>query len=179
MKVELTPADVARIYGKRLFAIPSKGPQEVVNATVLPEKVAAPVAKPIEKEPSLPAFTWKGKPTQRVVFIMNQEEFTDRELTELLKKIVRSIKLPLEEAGFGIVNRKPVEEDFADIPVRFAVVLDDSLNPSGINPLRLGDKFIVFGKRLSLLANDQGHKKALWDRLQEMMNEINPGNDAG
>ena len=89
-------ATVRNLYGNVLYMTP----EDPTADQAKPDKVQE------EKKEAISAVVWKEKAASRILFIIREDEFRNKELTSLLKKIVASIEIPFEEAGFWCVERK-------------------------------------------------------------------------
>ena len=199
--IELNYDDLQGLYGDKLYVLPEdpgvsqpspKPPMEEKSEAKEPvSKVAATeqsepqeVDPPQQVQPKVPAkpandglneagqITWRPKPTSKVLFILHQEELRNKELTELLKKIVQSIEIPFESAGFGIVKGLPELKQFHGMPNPFGVVFDHVLNPSGDNPVEVEGGRLYFTHKLDELKDNRDYKRALWEFLKEIKSSI-------
>lgn len=183
--MNFTPKDLERLYGERIFILPDvlKGeagyeesvqaaeeetPQETVEAT----STETPAQESMKQEAEPPVIEWKPKDNSKVLFVLRPKEFTDRSLTNLLKKIVEAMKIPFSDAGFGIMREIPSETDWEAMPNQFAIIFDEAANFSRQNPLIYKDKEIHFAPKLAQLNGNREAKKELWDRLQGIMEKI-------
>ena len=189
---QLQAEDVVRLYGDRFYvvsdedvAVTAEAPAETRATTpevaevgeTSPEK---PAEKPVEKtaekpteaeeaakvEEKDPGIIWRPKETSKVLFILHQSELKDKELTDLLKKIVQSIEIPFESAGFGIIVGEVRAEDFQAMPNPMGVIFDQSLNNTNENPAGIDGKTIWFTHRLAELKDNRDYKLALWESLK-------------
>ncbi len=189
MSMELQHEDLRALYGEHFYVVPGGAEKETdtgekpeekavekeevtenASAPVAPQEIAPPTEK---KQPqSEGAITWRPKPTSKVLFILHQEELRNKELTELLKKIVQSIEIPFESAGFGIVKGLPELKQFHGIPNAFGVVFDHVLNPTGDNPVEVEGGQLYFTHRLAELQDNRDYKRALWEQLKLIKSKI-------
>lgn len=126
-----------------------------------------------EHVPPTGAIHWRPKPDSKVLFVLHQAEIRDTELAGLLKKIVQSIGIPFEAAGFGIIREgKPNRADFLGMPNPYAVVFDDSLAPEGQLHIESDGKDIFFTANLARLNDDQSAKRTLWEHLKTIKSKL-------
>jgi hypothetical protein len=135
-------------------------------ADLYPEKIYT------MRKPVVEAVAWKLKPGTRALFVMHEDEFKNKTLTDLLRKIVLSINLPAEMAGFGVIRKGASAVEFTDFPGNIAVVFDDSLNTGATNPMDMADKRIYFSRKLAQLTNSEPDKRLLWANLKEIKKQL-------
>ncbi len=123
-------------------------------------------------------LTWRPKPQSQVLFILHASELGNRELTDLLKKIVASIEIPFDAAGFGVITGEINAADFRDMPNPYGVVFDNGLIFGDTNPTKvpggqnIEEGTLYFTHRLAELKDDRELKKALWEQLQEIQQKL-------
>jgi hypothetical protein len=190
MEMQFTPADIARLYGGRLYVIRERGEAQATPKTpspAVPEteaekpaekpvrkaKTTAPEAQPEVKQetaPSTPALTWKLKnDSPKVIFMLPEIEFGNKQLTELLRKIVVASQVPTDDVGFGVIHHKPSAADLAAMPAPYGFLLDDSMSPFPANVAEIEGRKIWVAKKLSLMAKDDSLKADLWRMMKEFM----------
>ncbi len=188
--MELKAEDLQRLYGDWIFVIPGDEAESGVNtyqgtetASPLPpaEKAATPSegassAHPAPEESTQLSPTgkliWRPKPASKVLFILHQSELKQKDLTDLLKKIVESIKIPFEAAGFGVITGDINSADFANMPNPFGVVFDSSIRYGDSNPTQANGGDLYFTYKLAELSEDRNKKKELWGQLQEIQAKL-------
>ena len=144
MELEFNSFDVRNLYGGKFYSLEA-GPGSI---------------------------EWKIKPESKVFFILNQGEFSDKSLTELLKKIVTSIGLKTDQVGFGLIKGRPKMEDFYDFPGNYGVVFGREFLS---NNEYLQDNFgttLYFATSLRDLENTKLYKTQLWEFLQTVKEKI-------
>lgn len=181
------PDDIARLYGERIYIIRKPGESMPAGKVTTPtpeerEVIAAVMEqssltdKPAEEEnvaPRDPAITWMLRnDSPKVIFMIPEKEFTNKPLTELLRKIVVASQVATEDTGFGIIKGKPVPSDFDSMPAPYGFFLDESLNPFGSSPVMHEGKQIWFAKRLGQMAKDDTLKAELWKMMKEFMQKL-------
>ncbi len=187
MEMQFTSADIARLYGTRLFVIRDRGASPVPPVESLPtqKEPEVPSEKPVTKAkskaaetpavqqpeaPATPSISWKLKNDQpKVIFMLPELEFSNKQLTELLRKIVVASQVPTEDVGFGVLHRKPSVEELAEMPAPYGFLLDDTLNPFSTPVAEANGKRIWVAKRLSLMAKEESLKAELWRMMKEFM----------
>lgn len=171
--------DVVRLYGSTIYRLgnetpiitPTSGLVEAENPT-LPTPQQEPEKPQPEKVAATPGIVWRLKETSKMLFVLHQDEFKDKALTELLKKIVESLKIPFEAAGFGMITGTVNPSEFDTMPKDIAVVFDrDLLGPSS-NPRTVAVGEVYFTHKLALLANDQAYKRELWNYLKQVQSKL-------
>jgi DNA polymerase III psi subunit len=163
---------LASLYGPSILLMDPVVEQPIApiaNPVVLEgkEKKQSP-AEATETKPKTSGITWKPKPGSKILFVLQAEEFKDKELGELLKKIVESLEIPLEFAGFGMISGEISMEEFEAMPTQYAVVFDQQLASVAPNPVVHAGKSIFFSQSLRILSSDTNSKKALWGYLKEV-----------
>ncbi len=91
----LTEADVARLYGKKIFRI-------------------------VDDEGG--TITWRNKPAGKVTFFLSRAEYTNEAYTKLVKSVVDALGIAPDAVGFGMVDGKPPLEAFFQMPTIFGLV---------------------------------------------------------
>ncbi len=139
------------------------------------EKAPA-TAQPVAETPAAdakPGITWRVKPTSKVLFIISAEEWSNKVLLELLKKIVASLGLPFELAGFGLINGPVQASEFEQMPQKYGVVFDADVLPFTNNPSSFAQNEVFFSHKLNLLQDDKQMKMELWGYLKQLKEIIN------
>lgn len=193
--MNLIPEDLQRLYGDRFYMVPGdlpgsdENPDDKVEQEGGKVSAAAPTATGDQggttnesSAPQRPSPTgkliWRPKPTSQVLFILHQAELKEKELTDLLKKIVESIKIPFDAAGFGVLTGEVNESDFQEMPNPYGVVFDHSLKFGNDNPIlvegapEIDRGTLYFTHKLSELKDDRELKKVLWGHLQEIQKKL-------
>ncbi|MDX1906285.1 MAG: hypothetical protein SF053_04565 [Bacteroidia bacterium] len=162
MPVFLSPADVLRLYGDRIFIVPDeKGVSipEPVRNTLVPEPVVtipqAPAAAPapVQEDPLTVlgkiGVEWKMKPQATLALILPEATFNDRALTGKLREWIVSAGIDTASVGFGVI--KPVLTTLADMPVPKGLIFGGPATtlPS---PARVQDQLFIFLPSLESLA---------------------------
>jgi hypothetical protein len=182
-----TPESISLLYGETFYIVPSEevnqkpvalasqpkaAPIKEAIVTEVPEK---PVAPKVEEkvivtatQPIRPGIQWKGKPTAKMMFILQQVEFKDPVLVEFLKKIVEALGIPFDAAGFGVISGPVHLSEFEAMPIRYGVVFDGDLWMSPNMATSFGDNEVFFSMRLAYLQNDPESKRQLWGYLKNL-----------
>lgn len=171
----LAAADV-EVRSKEKITTPSASPENVPTSQPLPqEKVtpneqSAPLSPETVAVPSAqkPGITWRTKPASKMLFILQQTEIKDPILAEFLKKIVESIGIPFDSAGFGIINGPVNLREFEGMPNRYGVVFDADLWNEPNVATTFGDREVFFAPRLAFLQDDADSKRQLWGYLKNL-----------
>lgn len=180
---------IALLYGETFYIVPDSSPASEltsVNAVgVNPEASSLPStqetdAAPHHQEPEppnpvvappssqQPGIHWRPKPTSKMLFVLQQTELKDSLLTDFLKKIVASVEVPFEEAGFGIIHGPVHLKEFEQMPHRYAVVFDNDIWKRPDALATLGSNQVFFTKRLAYLQQDADAKRELWAYLKQL-----------
>lgn len=153
-------------------------PAQLRQAPTPPETRQAPSppktlhSQPASRPQAAPSpVRWRLKENSRVLFILHKEEMKDKALTALLKKIVASIELPFEAAGFGTITGPYSPPDLAPLPHEYAVVFDDRFADMQ-DPLQLDGGIVYFSHQLGTLTDNRGYKKALWEKLKQIRSKL-------
>lgn len=120
-----------------------------------------------------PGIEWKVKPTSKVLFVIRNDEWTDKALLEFLKKIVASLEFPTEWAGFGLITGPVNAWEFEQMPQENAIVFDAHLIAFNENPQQYGSREAFFSSRLGLLQDDVQGKRELWNYLKLLKEKFN------
>lgn len=172
--MKLGNEDIKRLYGDVFYI----AKEDFVNGKGEPQpemdEIKTVPSENIEKEELVPTgcINWRPKANSQVLFILHQKELKEKELTDLLKKIVQSIEIPFEAAGFGILTDTPNEADLDELPNQFGVVFDLSLNYSEQNPVDTKNGKLFFAATLSQLQNDRQAKMELWSQLKSIKEKL-------
>lgn len=124
------------------------------------------------QRPAVEPVAWKLKPGSKALFVLHEDEFRNKTLTDLLRKIVMSINLPTEMAGFGVIRKGMTEVDFSAFPCSLAVVFDDTLPGAGAGKRTEGENTVYFTKRLAQLSSSDADKRQLWQNLKEIKSQL-------
>lgn len=129
--MHLTPEDVKRLYGARLYLLPEDQAALPADSPAA-ETTQAPSVEPTPPDsPAVPdpqrflagsAIDWKMKPNANLALVLTQAEFDTRELTALLKQAVLNAGVNVARIGFGIYEAEAESWDFGSMPVEVAVI---------------------------------------------------------
>jgi len=186
--MKLSPADIKRLYGDKLFILPEPEKTEAVAEPVQEAKeetVEVPIAVPsveavVEevKEEATPVIdlsplqsgqqpVWKMKPGARLALILHKSEFSNKALTTLLKESMIKAAIDLKQIGFGVVEDNASSLDLSEMGVSFAV-LCNKLGGKLSSPVEMNGKKIWLSPKLAE-ANAEAAAKA---ELETIMKEI-------
>jgi len=109
--MQLSPSDILRLYGKKLFILEEKEQSTSPNEQEVkrPQIAATEPAKEVDavQAPSLfssgAPVIWKMKPEAKLALILHKSEFTNRELTGLLKASLVKAGINPALVGFGVI----------------------------------------------------------------------------
>ncbi|MEZ4850599.1 MAG: hypothetical protein R3B93_18685 [Bacteroidia bacterium] len=139
MKLDLS--DIQRLYGPVLFVMEEKemetvSPQNEALSENPPQALESIEPKPESKpqKPATPAellkgsaVNWKLKKNSTLAFVMDEQEFKNRDLTGFLKQAIEKAKVPAQEVGFGIIDNQADSWDFSNLPVNQVWVFGTSV----------------------------------------------------
>jgi DNA polymerase III psi subunit len=161
--------DVLQLYGPKLYRV---GHEEIQVQTPLSPAVELPVETKTTQAPvaqaaeATPGIAWRLKTTApKILFVLQASEFHNKELTELLKKIVESLKIDTAYVSFGAIAGPISMAELDRMPAAIAVVFDQSLF-QGENPQPVAAGEVYFSHSLASLAQDNTLKRSLWDYLK-------------
>lgn len=182
MIMELKPADIMQLYGDKFFIVPGDGGKSAQTAaapsTLVKEAIpeVVPTDSPAQVEPakSAPSIKWGLKPDSRVIFIFTMVEKANPDLTELLKKIVDSLGIPTDHAGFGFITGEDIEGDLEIIPGKFGIVFGKHFNKRSAseNPAPFNGIPVFFAHSLEALSENREFKLELWNYLKSIQPNI-------
>lgn len=195
MKIELNPEDVKLLYGDHIWLVPENKdiPEHENEGKELTSKVVAPQTeaeshaeadkasetpslekKPEKKEAETsaePGIRWIPKADSRVLFVLQNDEMKNKALTALLRKIVESLDIPFEAAGFGVIDSSPQTADWEAMPNPIGVVFDRDLAFTE-NPFFYGERELYFAWSLAELEADREKKMELWGYLKTVKERL-------
>ena len=133
--MDFSQQDLRRLYGKQFFLIPEelegqKTPIQEPKANISSEETLP--NQPEEVAPKLPdwlgdqAIDWKLKPQARVAFVLQESEFTNRDLTTFFKGKVVEAHIDLKEIGFGVLPPAAAGWNFSDSPVPLVLLCQEA-----------------------------------------------------
>jgi DNA polymerase III psi subunit len=167
--------DVHQLYGPKLYRVGSEDmqAQALLDPPVAPRLEATPIQTPVVETPAATSgITWRLKATSpRILFVLQAEEFRNKELTELLKKIVESLKIDTDLVSFGSIGGPISLAELQAMPAPIAVIFDQSL-AQGQNPQPVAAGDVFFSHPLADLAQDNTLKRLLWDYLKQVQPKL-------
>ncbi len=176
--IKLDIHDVLNLYGPAIYRVGN----EVFEVAEPIQPIVAPATSPTPADPTpttqvtTPAatsgITWKLKKTPpKVLFVISAEEFNNKELTDLLKKIVESLGIPTDFVSFGSIGGQISLPELDAMPAPFAVVFDQVLAGAG-NPVQVAAGEVFFTHPLAALSTDNGLKRVLWEYLKQVQSKL-------
>lgn len=167
--------DVLQLYGPKLYRVGSEDMQvqAPLDPPAAPRQEATLTQVPADQAPAATSgITWRLKPTPpRILFVLQAEEFRNKELTELLKKIVESLKIDTDLVSFGSIGGPISLAELQAMPAPIAVLFDQSL-AEGQNPQPVAVGEVFFSHPLADLAQDNTLKRLLWDYLKQVQSKL-------
>ncbi|MEM6802029.1 MAG: hypothetical protein AAF696_11540 [Bacteroidota bacterium] len=179
--MKLSSADIRRLYGEKLFILAEKeaSPTEEVAEVPKPEVKEAPAIVPPKKEP-LPdlsplkgdqAIIWKMKAGAKLALILHKSEFSNRELTSILKNAIVKAGIDPAWVGFGVIAEEGKALKLTDMSVNLALICD-TFEGSLPSPAMFENKKIWLSANLSLIAKNPAMLADLEASLGELAKEI-------
>ena len=189
--MKLSPADIKRLYGDKLFILPEpEKPQTVVETVqetkeetqevaavpaveAVVEEVKEEVAPVIDLSPlqSGQQPVWKMKPGARLALILHKSEFSNKTLTTLLKESMLKAAIDLKQIGFGVIEDNVSSLDLSQMGVPFAV-LCNKLGSNLSSPVEMDGKKIWLSPRLAEANADAAAKTELETIMKEIAREV-------
>lgn len=167
--------DVLQLYGPKLYRVGGEDiqVQAPLDTPVAPRVEATPMETPATQAPAATSgITWRLKQTApKILFVLQGEEFRDKELTELLKKIVESLKIDTAFVSFGVIGGPISLAELHAMPAPIAVLFDQSL-AQGQNPQPVAAGEVFFSHPLASLAQDNTLKRSLWEYLKQVQPKL-------
>jgi len=168
--MQLSPQDIQRLYPARLYLVDRAAGHLAADAG----EEAAPAQQPADAtlQPAArdqPAITWRPKPNAQLSLLLAEAEFGQRELTELLKSIVKALEIPFDACGFGKLHGKLHEAELAEMPTRLGVLFGDEWVDSRANPLEVDGKQIYQVPSLAEMMASKQNKRIAWETLKGML----------
>ena len=176
--IQLDIDDVLNLYGPAIYRVGN----EVLVVTEPVQPIAAPATTPVAVEATpittaatpepTSGITWKlKKTTPKVLFVIQAVEFSNKELTDLLKKIVESLGIPTDFVSFGSIGGPISLPEFEAMPAPIAVVFDQGL-ASATNPVQVAAGEVFFTHPLAVLSTDNSLKRVLWEYLKQVQSKL-------
>ncbi|MEL6674297.1 MAG: hypothetical protein AAFR61_18970 [Bacteroidota bacterium] len=178
--MKFSTADIHRLYGQRLFLLPSlqevpssEAPEEAVAEPKAEEKLQVSEPQAVEPNPDLSvltsgsAVTWRMKPQARVVMIIREEEFPQKELTGLLKAQLVEAGIDPQWVGFGVIPQGATAIDLQEMALSAALVCED-FGKNWPAPVQLAEKRIWVVPGLQQMAGNPQRTAALRQAMTEI-----------
>ena len=181
--MDFTPEDVRRLYGPRLFLLPdalAASPQSVPveaaeAAAPSPPEPAVTAEAPAAPDPAIfaagSAIDWKMKANANLALVLTAAEFSNRELTALLKQAVLDAGVNVARIGFGIYESEAPNWNFGSMPVSVAVVCGACAGYLS-QPLTVADKQLFPAPLLSDAARHPDQRAQLGWVLRQAREQV-------
>ncbi|MDW3649194.1 MAG: hypothetical protein R8P61_19155 [Bacteroidia bacterium] len=189
--MKLSPSDIKRLYGDKLFILPEPEKSQLAEEPVQEAKeetlevAAVPTVEAIVeevKEEVVPVIdlsplqsgqqpVWKMKPGARLALILHKSEFSNKEFTGLLKASMLTAAIDLTQIGFGVIEDDARTLDLRDMGVPFAV-LCDKLDSSLSSPVEMEGKKIWLSPHLAEAIKEVSAKTELETIMKEVAGEM-------
>ncbi len=152
--------DILRLYGPVFFHIPDVEERSAVET-------ASGVSHTSSRFNDGPNIIWKVKKQSVVALILEEDEFSNKQLTSSLKSMIIQAGISPAQVGFGLMSGSQVSYDLSDMPMEVGIFFGgfkeevySNLPPS----LLLKEKDIFFTRTIRQITSD--------DKLQEQTIDI-------
>ena len=171
--MKFTPSDIHRLYGKQLFMLPDAPAVLEENHGVEEDVISETQEIPEETLVLEPAFltegsviAWKMKPDAQFALILRPDEFSNKELTSLLKKAILDAGINTKMVGFGVMEQESSSWNIANMPVNVGVFLEEA--PVEKTAFKWKDKQVYFVNRLARLKESTEGIRTLTETLSQI-----------
>ena len=171
--MEFTSSDILRLYGKQIFILPNVPSASEEESLI--EEENTPETEPPVKEFGRPdtsfltngnPIDWKMKPESKLALILRSDEFSNKELTGILKKAILEAGVDTRQVGFGVLEKESTQWNVTDMPVSAGLMFEESPLEQGI--FEVENKKIFFVKKLAQLKDSADEFKALVGNLKKV-----------
>lgn len=176
-KITLDIHDVLQLYGPALYRVggevfsPQEMPASPTPEAPLVETPATPVTETTQ-QPDKPGIVWRLKDTApKILFVLQAAEFKNKELTDLLKKIVESLGIAAELVSFGSITGPFTVAELDAMPAPIAVLFDQTLLKD-TNPQAVKAGEVFYSHPLAALSVDNALKRILWEYLKQVQPKL-------
>lgn len=162
--MNLTPQDVKLLYGSLLFRMETPAESEESQAEELP-------TVPPEFLKSGHAVEWKLKQDSQLALIIRKSEFSNKELTGLLKQCMVQSGVSLQKIGFGVVPDDAHTYNLLDMPTP-AGILFSPFPDQQTQPIAWGGHHVFGAAPLAALSDEAKRTELILmlKQCQEWMN---------
>lgn len=163
--MNLTPQDVKLLYGSLLFRMESPASSEESR------EISSVPTVPPEFLKSGDSVEWKLKPDSQLALIIRKSEFSNKELTGLLKQCMVQSGVSLQKIGFGVVADDVNTYNLLEMPTSAGILF--STFPDHISqPVEWNDKHVFGAASLSALSEEVKRTELILmlKQCQEWMN---------
>jgi len=115
------------------------------------------------------AVKWMNKPQGKITFFIDKDEMKDKNLTELLKKIVIALKIPTEYVSFASINGHFKPSVFRFMQTSIGLVFGNFL---AAEPGKHGDKDIYVVPSLTEMTQDESFKRTAWNTMKTFLPQL-------
>lgn len=164
--MKLSRTDIGYLYGNTFYLIP-----EGISSNKQQE------------DPSLKTFfqgsniTWKIKSQSKIALILEETEFSNRNLTNSLKSLILQANISPTQIGFGIIQQIDHNFDLTDMPMKIGVFFGgftDSAQAELPSSLSLADKDLFFTKKMSQITASDSLQAEVITMLKRVKFLLNP-----
>ncbi|MCZ2357605.1 MAG: hypothetical protein LC115_13100 [Bacteroidia bacterium] len=115
---------------------------------------------------------WYPKPNSRITCILRNDEFGDKKLTDLLKKIITALNIPTDHISFGRADAPFESELISKAPDNYVIIFNPNLCPnlSTVNELFAKQIFVV--PSLQDMEMNVAYKAKTWEILKQLKEKI-------
>jgi hypothetical protein len=177
-------------FSQQLMQLPEVPSANSVNsiprvaAAVLPQNQPKTVGLPTPQNAIPVAITTKGtqpakdttrvefkeKPLARLTVFLCEAEYSNRQLTELLKKIIEALELPLQVVAFGKVKAQLLPEDFEAMPTRYGLLFGAEWLAQPLPSFSNKQVFVV--NSLQVLSQNVSAKREAWEVMKSFKDDL-------
>ena len=111
---------------------------------------------------------WYPKPNSRITCILRNDEFSNKRLTDLLKKIVLALNISTDGISFGRVDAPFENSLLENIPDSYAIVFNPDLCPDLSSVNEIAGKKIYVVSSLQDMETNISHKTKTWETLKTL-----------
>lgn len=173
MPVQLTPDDLGRLFGKRLYILPSKQAVQDVQANEEP-------TQPVELAPKAEAKTeakpdpWRRVQQPRLSLVLDQAEYESAEHKALLGNILDAMSLSETQCDKLFVHQGKLERKLLDGAKTKHTLVLGYFSAQDVHTGRelRGERTYHYVPGLASMLSDKQNKRTTWERLKAFKDEV-------
>jgi len=158
--MEFTAFDVRNLYGKKIFILPENPP--IAQSTLAPQPTQVVV----------PKIEWRNKAEGKISLILLEAEYKNAALTELLKNIVASLKIPFSGVNFGVIKAENLNALEAKAFLEMRTTIGVLFGTWVTEPIQVVGKEIYTVPPLAAMLENVDKKREAWDTLKPLIPRI-------